>query len=73
MAATTKGDESFPLLLERLKEGVTKFPSKNVFSFISPGVDGGRIVKSCTYQQLEDQTTLLARHLLDAGLQKGDR
>lgn len=65
--------ESFQLLLDRLKEGVTKFPSKTVFSFISPGVHGGRIAKSCTYQQLEDQTTLLAKHLLETGLQKGDR
>jgi acyl-CoA synthetase (AMP-forming)/AMP-acid ligase II len=72
MLATTKV-ESYPLLLDRLKEGVSKFPSKNVFSFISPGVDGGRIAQSCTYQQLDNQTTLLAKHLLETGLQKGDR
>jgi acyl-CoA synthetase (AMP-forming)/AMP-acid ligase II len=62
------------LLLEQLEENVKKEPSKIVFSWIVNGVDGGSISKSCTYQELQDQTTFLAQRLLfDAGLKRGDR
>ena len=62
------------LLLEQLEENVKKEPSKIAFSWIVNGVDGGSISKSCTYQELQDQTTFLAQRLLfDAGLKRGDR
>jgi len=62
------------LLLDRLEENVGKDPSKIAFSFLVNSVDGGQISKSCTYQELQYQTTFLAQRLLfDAGLKRGDR
>ena len=62
------------LLLEQLEDNVNREPSKIAFSWIVNGVDGGSISKSCTYQELQDQTTFLAQRLLfDAGLKRGDR
>jgi acyl-CoA synthetase (AMP-forming)/AMP-acid ligase II len=70
----TDTDTVVNLLLEQLEENVNKEPSKIAFSWIVNGVDGGSISKSCTYQELQDQTTFLAQRLLfDAGLKRGDR
>lgn len=70
----TDTDTEVNLLLEQLEENVNKEPSKIAFSWIVNGVDGGSISKSCTYQELQDQTTFLAQRLLfDAGLKRGDR
>ena len=73
MAATTTSPKA-QLLLERLREHEAKDPSKTAFSFVASGLDGGRITKSCTYQELQDQTTALAKYLLSCtDLKKGDR
>jgi acyl-CoA synthetase (AMP-forming)/AMP-acid ligase II len=62
------------LLLDRLKENEEKDPSKKAFSFVGSGLDGGRIVNSCTYRELRGKTTSLAKYLLTCtGLKKGDR
>mmetsp|Transcript_43917 Transcript_43917/g.49765 ORF Transcript_43917/g.49765 Transcript_43917/m.49765 type:complete len:802 (-) Transcript_43917:24-2429(-) len=74
MVENTNVLPTYKLLLEKLEENVEKDPSKTAFSFIVNGVDGGRISKSCTYQELQDQTAFLAQRLLfDAGLKRGDR
>ena len=62
------------LLLDRLEENETKDPTKKAFSFVSSGLDGGNITKSCTYREIQNQTTALAKYLLTCtGLKKGDR
>ena len=61
------------LLLDRFSTNVKKNPSKKIFSFIVPGLDGGRIQKSYTYNELAEETSLLAQRLLEAGLKRGDR
>eukprot|EP00536_Pseudo-nitzschia_multiseries_P014630 jgi/Psemu1/262284/estExt_Genewise1Plus.C_7430001 len=62
------------LLLQRLESNETRDPSKTAFSFLASGLDGGRILKSSTYRELQEQTTSLAKYLLTCtGLQKGDR
>ena len=60
-------------LLDRLSQHVSQQPSKKLFSFIGPGLDGGRIQKSFTYSELAKETTEVAQRLLAAGLTKGDR
>jgi acyl-CoA synthetase (AMP-forming)/AMP-acid ligase II/acyl carrier protein len=65
---------SLPLLLDQLEENAAKHPNKTVFSFLSPGLNGGRISASLTYAELQQQTTDLAQRLLSqGGLSKGDR
>jgi acyl-CoA synthetase (AMP-forming)/AMP-acid ligase II len=61
------------LLLERLAKNVAKAPKKTLLSFISPGLNGGKIQKSFTYEELEQETSDLAQRLLESGLAKGDR
>jgi acyl-CoA synthetase (AMP-forming)/AMP-acid ligase II len=65
------------LLLDRLEENEGKDDaddSKKAFSFLGSGLDGGRITKSCTYRELGERTTSLAKYLLTCtGLKKGDR
>ncbi len=62
------------LLLERLQENERKDPTKKAFSFVASGLDGGNIIKSCTYRELQEQTTTLAKYLLTCtDLKKGDR
>lgn len=69
-----KSDTECTLLLDRLEENEGKAPSKAAFSFIASGVDGGRISKSCSYQEIQEQTTSLAKYMLTCtGLQRGDR
>ena len=73
---TTAGGGPVPageLLLDRFSTNVKKKPSKKIFSFIVPGLDGGRIKKSYTYNELAEETSLLAQRLLEAGLKRGDR
>ena len=70
---TVVAGESPALLLDRLEENVKKTPKKVAFSFLSPGVDGGRVAKTLTYDQLSTETTALAVRLLEAGLKQGDR
>jgi acyl-CoA synthetase (AMP-forming)/AMP-acid ligase II/acyl carrier protein len=60
---STSSDQ-YPFLLDRLEEHATKNPHKTVFSFLSPGLQGGRISASLTYQELQIQTTQLAQKLL---------
>jgi hypothetical protein len=68
-----ESQQSPPLLLDRLQQNVDKHNSKTSLSYIAPGLDGGRITKSCTYQWLAEETTLLAHRLLERGLKQGDR
>ncbi|KAG7342591.1 acyl-CoA synthetase AMP-forming/AMP-acid ligase II [Nitzschia inconspicua] len=66
--------EMYPLLLDRLEENASKYPQKTVFTFLSPGLNGGRISASLTYRQLQQQSSTLAtRLLLQSGLSTGDR
>jgi acyl-CoA synthetase (AMP-forming)/AMP-acid ligase II len=69
MATNTTTD----LLLERLAQHVIKQPTKNIFSFLSPGPNGGKIQRQLTYQDLDRDTSELAQRLLEAGLVKGER
>ena len=71
--ATATAEELPVLLLDRLKENVKKTPKKVAFSFLSSGVDGGRVAKTLTYDELATETTALAVRLLEAGLKRGDR
>ena len=62
------------LLLDRLEENEGRDPSKKAFSFLASGSNGGRIAASCSYRELQEQTTSLAKYLLTCtGLQRGDR
>ena len=61
------------LLLDRFAKNCTKQPSKTLFSFISPGLDGGRIQNSYTYDELNNATSALAQRLIAEGLKRGDR
>jgi hypothetical protein len=73
---TTSPVENCTLLLDRLEEneGKDDRASKKAFSFLGSGLDGGRITKSCTYRELGERTTSLAKYLLTCtGLKKGDR
>ena len=70
---TAAAGELPALLLDRLDENVKKTPKKVAFSFLSPGVDGGRVTKTLTYDQLSTETSALAVRLLEAGLKEGDR
>lgn len=65
--------QSPQLFLDRLQKNVDKHNSKTSLSYIAPGLDGGRIAKACTYQELAEETTVLAHRLLDRGLKQGDR
>ena len=62
------------LLLERLERNASKDPNKQAFAFLASGLDGGRIVQSCSYRELQQQTTSLAKYLLTCtDLKRGDR
>ena len=61
------------LLLERLAKNVAETPKKTLLSYISPGLNGGKIQKSLTYEEVEKETSDLAQRLLESGLTKGDR
>jgi acyl-CoA synthetase (AMP-forming)/AMP-acid ligase II len=61
------------LLLDRLAQRATQQPSKKLFSFLGPGLDGGRLQKSYTYEELAQSTSALAQRLLESGLKRGDR
>ena len=60
-------------LLGRLQQHVSAQPQKKLFSFIAPGLEGGRIEKSYTYAEFDVETSELAQRLLEAGLKRGDR
>jgi len=60
-------------LLDRLSRHAKEQPDKKVFSFIGPGIDGGRIQKDYTYNEIAIETSRLAQHLLMSGLKPGDR
>lgn len=60
-------------LLDRLSIHAKEQPDKKVFSFIGPGIDGGRIQKSYTYNELATETSRVAHVLLSSGLAAGDR
>ena len=61
------------LLLDRLSQNVDKEPKKILFSYISSGPNGGKIEKTFTYQELNQESSDLGQRLLEAGLAKGDR
>ena len=61
------------LLLDRFAKNAARHPSKKVFSYIAPGLDGGRLQKSYTYADLSKETDALGQRLLEAGLKSGDR
>lgn len=61
------------LFLTRFATNVSKNGGKELFSFLGPGLDGGRIQKSHTYESFDRETSNLARHLLGSGLRQGDR
>eukprot|EP00531_Pseudo-nitzschia_arenysensis_P009436 CAMPEP_0116149928 /NCGR_PEP_ID=MMETSP0329-20121206/19247_1 /TAXON_ID=697910 /ORGANISM="Pseudo-nitzschia arenysensis, Strain B593" /LENGTH=772 /DNA_ID=CAMNT_0003646351 /DNA_START=74 /DNA_END=2395 /DNA_ORIENTATION=- len=70
----TSKDTNCQLLLERLEANEGKDPTKKAFSFVASGLAGGNITKSCTYRELQEQTTTLAKYLLTCtDLKKGDR
>lgn len=68
---TTNG--SSELVLERLAKNAGKYGSKNLFTFLGPGLDGGRVQKSYTYTAFTQETSNLAQRLLENGLKQGDR
>lgn len=72
MTSTSTG-RSNDLLLDRLASHVANQPSKKLFSFLGPGLEGGRIQKSYTYAELEQETSEVALRLLESGLKSGDR
>ena len=61
------------LLLKRLASNVSKQPNKLLFTYVSPGTNGGKIQRELTYEQVANETSKLAQMLLDVGLAKGDR
>ena len=69
----TASNTANDFLLDRLSQHATQQPDKKLFSFIGPGLDGGRIQKSYSYAELAKETTEVAQRLLAAGLKKGDR
>ncbi len=60
-------------LLDRLSKHAKEQPNNKVFSFIGPGIDGGRIQKSYTYNEIAKETSVVAQLLLASGLKAGDR
>jgi acyl-CoA synthetase (AMP-forming)/AMP-acid ligase II len=64
---------SSDFLLDRLSRYTKEQPDKKVFSFIGPGIDGGRIQKGYTYNEIAIETSQLAQRLLLSGLKAGDR
>jgi acyl-CoA synthetase (AMP-forming)/AMP-acid ligase II len=69
----TSTSSSPDLVLERFSENCSKYAAKTLFSFLSPGLDGGRIQKSYTYAAFETESSDLAQRLLESGLKRGDR
>lgn len=60
-------------LLDRLSQHASQQPSKYIFNFVGPGLDGGSLQTSYTYDELAKETTEVAQRLLSAGLKQGDR
>jgi acyl-CoA synthetase (AMP-forming)/AMP-acid ligase II len=61
------------LVLDRLAKNIDKDGSKTLFTFLGPGLDGGRVQKSYTYSAFAQETSNLAQRLLESGLKQGDR
>eukprot|EP00980_Cylindrotheca_fusiformis_P003161 scaffold721_cov131-Cylindrotheca_fusiformis.AAC.51 len=66
-------DGSPELVLDRLNKNVEKNGSKTLFTFLSPGLDGGSLQKSYTYAAFALETSNLAQRLLESGMNQGDR
>lgn len=60
-------------VLDRLEQHARAQPNKIVFSFLSPGFDGGKVQKSFTYYELSETTANVAEELVARGLKRGDR
>ena len=60
-------------LLDRLAHHALAKPNKIVFSFLSPGLDGGKVQKRFTYYELAQATGHVAEQLVQRGLKRGDR
>lgn len=67
-------DNSSPdLFLDRFTKNVAKDGSKKLFTFLGPGLDGGKIQKAFTYDSFNLETSNLSQHLIESGLRQGDR
>ena len=60
-------------LLDRLAHHAREQPNKIVFSFLSPGLDGGKVQKTFTYNELSQTTSHVTEQLVQRGLMRGDR
>mmetsp|Transcript_28439 Transcript_28439/g.33085 ORF Transcript_28439/g.33085 Transcript_28439/m.33085 type:complete len:818 (-) Transcript_28439:80-2533(-) len=59
-------------LLERLEKNTIQSPNKEALLFLESGVNGGTIQKKFTYQDVWDETEILAENLLAQGIKQGD-
>lgn len=69
----TLSDGAPDLLLNRLTKNIAKDGSKKLFTFLGPGLNGGKVQKSYTYDSFNLETSNLAQRLLESGLRQGDR
>lgn len=60
-------------LLDRLDEHTAKTPDKIAVAFLTPGDNGGKLQTQFTYQELQEVTNQLSKHLIMKGLKPGDR
>lgn len=61
------------LLLDRLQRNVTDRASKTAVGFLEPGPNGGKILRTLTYEALWQEALQVAAILQQRGLKKGDR
>ena len=59
-------------LLTRLEDNVTKSPKKEALTFLGSGLNGGVIETKLTYENVWQQTEVLALNLLESGIKQGD-
>lgn len=59
-------------LLQRLEGNVSKSPQKQALTFLGAGSNGGVIESKFTYQDIWDETGILAENLISSGIKKGD-
>jgi acyl-CoA synthetase (AMP-forming)/AMP-acid ligase II/acyl carrier protein len=60
------------LMLDRLAQNVSRNPAKRAVAFLAGGRNGGSLQKELTYQELETETTKVAKHLIRKGIEKGE-
>jgi len=60
-------------ILSRLSSNCAKYPRKTASTFLLPGPNGGKVQRAVTYTQLSEETTRLAKVLLEAGIPEGGR